>query len=186
MLYRMVNTQAAPQEREQALPLLGLQPFAETALRRSRAQFVAACPFFFLVGGSQLVRPEGPRATATIDKLGARFTPERSAAPTTILAVRKVRETFPSMITLGRTDNNDLVLHDVSVSKFHAFFRMRGGQLEVAEGGSRNGTWVGTRRVDARSPGRAVKNLDTLRFGLVEFTLLDAGACWDRLRPEAR
>ena len=36
----------------------------------------------------------------------------------------KVQEQFPSMIMLGRTTNNDIVVGDTSISKFHAFFRL--------------------------------------------------------------
>jgi hypothetical protein len=43
-----------------------------------------------------------------------------------VLPVRKVQSTFPDMITVGRTANNDIVLADMSVSKFHAFFAVEG------------------------------------------------------------
>ena len=79
---------------------------------------------------------------------------ERGGRPL-VLPLRKVQSTFPSMITVGRTDNNDLVVPDEQVSKFHAFFRLVGDRVELSDAGSRNGTFVGTRRARAARRQRA-------------------------------
>jgi pSer/pThr/pTyr-binding forkhead associated (FHA) protein len=70
---------------------------------------------------------------------------------------------------------------DEQVSKFHAFFRIVGDRVELSDAGSRNGTFVGNLRLEPKGPPRAVRNGEQVRFGHLEFTLLDAGACWDRL-----
>jgi hypothetical protein len=54
--------------------------------------------------------------------------------------VKKPSAPFPDMITIGRTPNNDVVLRDATVSRLHAFFRLRDGAWYVADGGSKNGT----------------------------------------------
>ncbi len=154
----------------------------DLVMRATRAQFVAACPFPFLVGGAAMVPPAGPRSTSVLAQLPPkRPTPPGRAVPR-LFAVRKVQEAFPSMITVGRTNNHDIVLADVAISKFHAYFRTRDGRLEVADAGSRNGTWVGLRRLDPKGTGLALTSGDVIRFGPIEFAFLDAGACWDRLR----
>ena len=99
-------------------------------------------------------------------------------APRSGFLVFEVRSTgrcpFPNMISVGRTRNNDIVISDVSVSKFHAFFtRGRDGLLYLQDAGSRNGTAVGTVAV----PGREGKPIQIgtfadLRFGSVEMTFL--------------
>lgn len=46
-----------------------------------------------------------------------------------------------SRVTVGRTSNNDVVLDDASVSRFHAWFeRQADGTWLVADAGSKNGT----------------------------------------------
>jgi len=92
----------------------------------------------------------------------------------------KVQETFPSMIMLGRTLNNDIVVGDTSISKFHAFFRLGPGSVEVADAGSRNGTFVGEKQLAPKQMER-LRPGDRVRFARLAFQLLDAPACWDWL-----
>ena len=99
-----------------------------------------------------------------------------------VLPLRKVQSTFPSMITVGRTDNNDLVVPDEQVSKFHAFFRLVGDRVEVSDAGSRNGTFVAGRRLEARGASVPVGARAKVAFGAIEFQLFDARGCWEWLR----
>ena len=87
---------------------------------------------------------------------------------------------FADMITVGRTANNDVVIKDVTVSRFHAFFRERDGGWIVCDAGSKNGTMLQGKPLDARkekslAPGAAV------RLGDVETTFYDANALFDML-----
>jgi len=90
-----------------------------------------------------------------------------------------VRGTFPNMITLGRTANNDIVVPDVSVSKFHAWFQRIGDRIEVGDAGSKNGTAVNGETLPPRGARVALKPGDKIRFARIEVTFLDAGAAWD-------
>lgn len=47
-----------------------------------------------------------------------------------------------AMITLGRTNNNDLVLPDERVSKFHGYFQRSGEGWTFTDAGSTNGTCI--------------------------------------------
>ena len=49
---------------------------------------------------------------------------------------------FGMMITLGRAKNNDLVIPDKEISKFHVYFRQLGKQWTITDANSRNGTMV--------------------------------------------
>ena len=175
--------------------------FVDLARRTSRSEFVARCPFPFLLGRDTLQRPTAPqrtRANSGIDVLqrvremdaAKALISEVTPPPTEIrrmmgarkplvLPVRKRQQAFPSMITVGRTANNDVVIPDVSISKFHAFFRMQGDAIELADAGSRNGTAIGQSRLPPKGDARAVSLGDTLWFGKVELRLFDAGGCWD-------
>jgi hypothetical protein len=108
-------------------------------------------------------------------------TSERGGRPL-VLPLRKVQSTFPSMITIGRTENNDLVVSDEQVSKFHAFFRIVGDRVELSDAGSRNGTFVGSQKLVARGAGAPVNRGDRFALGAIEFQLFDARGCWEWLR----
>jgi hypothetical protein len=155
---------------------------------QTREQFAAAYPFHFLVGVSRLNRPNQPGRTMMLDSPEARQAalaprPRRQTGDVLlVLPVRKVQPAFPSMITVGRTANNDVVVEDVQVSKFHAFFRAQATSLELADAGSRNGTFIGRARLESKGPARPVRVGDTIRFGQVEFVFLDAAGLYDRLR----
>jgi hypothetical protein len=49
---------------------------------------------------------------------------------------------FGMMITIGRAANNDVVIPDRRVSKFHAYFRQEGEAWVLTDAGSTNGTTV--------------------------------------------
>lgn len=95
-----------------------------------------------------------------------------------VFPVRKMGRTpFPDFISVGRTRNNDIVIDDGSLSKYHAFFREQdGGDLVLQDAGSTNGTQVDERRVPARGSGEAVivNSGARVRIGHVELTFLRA------------
>ena len=68
------------------------------------------------------------------------------------------------------------------MSKFHAFFRIVGERVELSDAGSRNGTFVGSRRLRGARRQRAGERGDRFAFGAVEFQLFDARGCWEWLR----
>ena len=107
--------------------------------------------------------------------------PAAKVAQLIVLAIRKRQDVFPEMITLGRTANNDMVLNDATISKFHAFFRQIEDRWEVVDVGSRNGTKVMGRPLVARQPAVVVPGT-RIRFGTVDLTFHNAREAWDALR----
>ena len=85
------------------------------------------------------------------------------------------RSPFPRIVTVGRTKNNDIVLADISVSKFHAFFKEDDGQMYVSDGESRNGTFVDGERVLTTKQGKAtsLKSGAQVKLGALEFRYID-------------
>ena len=164
--------------------------YVQLALSSSRRGFLTALPFTFIISDGTLARVSGPQKTVPVEKADILSTQDhpssdRHGRTFMVLPLRKVIDTFPNMITLGRTANNDLVVPDVSISKFHAFFRdlgeTRGPRFDLTDAGSKNGTWVSGVPVSPRGEAVAVKLGDRLRFGRIEFTVVDAGACWDTI-----
>jgi hypothetical protein len=77
--------------------------------------------------------------------------------------VKSARNPFGQMLTVGRTPNNDIVLKETGVSKFHAYFTQRGDVWWVHDQGSTNGTFVDQKRIDAK--GVALANGTRVAFG---------------------
>lgn len=136
-------------------------------------------------GGAATAAPATGAATGAAAGAATSAPADRGARPL-VLPLRKIQPTFPSMITVGRTDNNDLVVPDEQISKFHAFFRLVDDRVELSDAGSRNGTFVGSRKLEPRGVGAPVRVRDKFSFGAVEFQLFDARGCWEFLRQLER
>ena len=76
---------------------------------------------------------------------------------------------FAMGVTVGRVENNDLVVDDASVSRFHAWFQLdeRSGQWTLTDAESKNGTWVDGARLEARQR-LTLRDGAQLKFGDVE------------------
>ena len=101
-------------------------------------------------------------------------TPTPAEGDPYVLEIRKHKNNaFQRGITVGRTANNDLVVFDGSVSRFHAWFQhdASAGTWALADAGSKNGTKVGRTRLPAKKP-QILKGGERLRFGKVEATFL--------------
>jgi hypothetical protein len=94
-----------------------------------------------------------------------RFPPDATEMELYPLA-KKVGASFRDRITIGRTENNDVVIADPSVSRLHAYVRHATGWV-VADAGSKNGTWVGIEPLEPRReaplpPGTVIRFGDVL------------------------
>ena len=82
---------------------------------------------------------------------------------------KKPGASFPDRITIGRTENNDVVIADPSVSRLHAYVRQASDWV-IADAASKNGSWLGLdalepRREAALAPGAVIRLGDVeLRF----------------------
>ena len=83
--------------------------------------------------------------------------------------VKKAGASFPDRITIGRTSNNDIVVADASISRLHAYVRRDGSQWLVADGGSKNGSWLKGTTLEARRE-RPLETRAVLRLGDVDLT----------------
>lgn len=169
--------------------------FVTYAAERPQADFVAAFPFPFLVGAALDKPVTGPTQTlrgdaaATLAALRKQAAVDRLTNPgpkpaegRLVLAVRKIQGSFPSMITIGRTKNNDVVLADPLVSKFHAYFRQLDGGWLLADAGSVNGTRVGDVELPRRGQPQPIQFGERIAFGDCVLTFFDPTGAWLALR----
>lgn len=71
--------------------------------------------------------------------------------------------------TIGRQDDNSIVLNEVTVSRHHASITYEKGSFTIEDLGSSNGTFINGEKI---GPGKHVISIgDRLRFGSTEFVL---------------
>ena len=94
---------------------------------------------------------------------------------------KKPGASFPEMITIGRTPNNDIPLADPSVSRLHCYFKPAAHGFVVADAGSKNGTWLNHERLEARKE-VPIFNGAMLKVGDVCLFFYHAEALYELLR----
>ena len=72
-----------------------------------------------------------------------------------------------SPIRLGRSADNDIVISDKSVSRYHAAISIENGRCTIRDLGSQNGTFVSGRRISSAE----ILHGQQVRFGDLELTL---------------
>lgn len=81
-------------------------------------------------------------------------------------------------VSIGRARNKDIVLRDVSVSKFHGWFEADDfGAFYFSDAGSKNSTRVNGRPLVSRERTRLEPG-DSIRFGSIEGVLCSPHALW--------
>jgi hypothetical protein len=81
-------------------------------------------------------------------------------------------------IAIGRGDNNDVLIDDASVSKFHAFIVQDEALYALADAGSRFGTFLNDQKVPMYRDAKPLplKEGDRVRLGEVRLTFMPAAA----------
>ena len=72
------------------------------------------------------------------------------------------------VLHIGRADDNDMVVADLRVSRHHAVLRRSGGQYEIADLGSQNGSFVNGHRITQA----VVTEADVIGIGQATFRLV--------------
>jgi len=120
--------------------------------------------------------PAGPRFVRTVHRFGYAFT--QPAAE--LMATQPVRNDVARLVwpdgrvgladgehVIGRDPDLVLFLDAPNVSRRHAVIRIGGGTATLEDLGSKNGTYIGDRRLSAAT---ALSDGDTIRVGSVTLT----------------
>jgi pSer/pThr/pTyr-binding forkhead associated (FHA) protein len=156
--------------------------WGRVALELGRKSFNQKYAHPFLLSVQGMNRPVKPMRTEKIERTDLIRLGQPNETPTgpRVAPVVKSQPNFPSMITVGRTANNDIVIGDSQVSKFHAWFRLDGGTIKLEDAGSSNGTFVDGKQIHKGSPLQVTPGA-VLRFAMVEMRLVDPDTCWQKL-----
>ena len=155
-----------------------LENFSLEHAEISEKEFIARYPHPFLVvnldGGMPMLYGRLACATTSLEEeedgkprgYSAPIDPKKRILVAPV--IKSGRNKFPNMITVGRTNQNDIILPVRSISKFHAYFKTSSdsGELMIVDAESRFGTVLHGEEIVAEKP-RALENGNTLVFGKV-------------------
>jgi hypothetical protein len=87
---------------------------------------------------------------------------------------KTARNIFRKGITIGRTQNNDVVILQASVSKFHAWIETNAG-YHLFDAASSSGTYANNKPISSSGEkGYSLRSGDILKIGDVSLTFFDA------------
>lgn len=91
----------------------------------------------------------------------------------------------PNIITIGRSNDNDLVMNDYPISREHAMIRIQSGRYYLNDNHATNGTTVNEQPL---VPGKEVeiKIGDKVGFGRYRFYFLDAKGLHKRILTQGK
>lgn len=85
--------------------------------------------------------------------------------------------------TIGRTQENDILMNDYAISRAHAVVEIRGESYYIKDLGSANGTYVNGALIDDR--GTLLEDGDTVRFARYEFLFLTVEGLYELLKKRS-
>jgi hypothetical protein len=144
-------------------------------------------PCLFWSPGSGVTNEDLFKSTAMVGRAERPLLPSEPV----IFRVRKrpevVGNSLPTGVTFGRTQNNDIVIVDRSVSRFHGYFQLElGGEWSVYDANSTIGTFVDGTRVPPGAPLRLAPRA-RIRIGGVDVEYFrDEAACLAHARSLRR
>jgi hypothetical protein len=110
-------------------------------------------PVLLLRDDDSPLAPSADNATQThikLDQLKARLQHEERWL--VLPVVNRPGALLSTQISVGRSPSSDLCLQFSDVSSFHAYFTLRGGQVQLTDAQSKNGTTVNGLRLQSRLP----------------------------------
>jgi pSer/pThr/pTyr-binding forkhead associated (FHA) protein len=105
--------------------------------------------------------------------------------PLAVVVEKTKDNAFQRRVTVGRTSNNDIVLDDASVSRFHAWLQIEdNGSWSIVDAGSRNGTWVGGKKLGQKTPSPLASGV-RIKVGVIELTFFSSDGFLKMLKGRA-
>jgi hypothetical protein len=136
---------------------------------------------FFLHHGPIGKLREPLKEDSTMDPVSPGTIPDKRFVPREDFLIFPVRRTVAGRpgdsIWVGRSEDNDIIIPDASVSALHALIKPgKQGKFHIEDTGSMNGTFVDDNPVPVQGKGEPVplESGSRIRFGSVSMTFLSA------------
>lgn len=91
----------------------------------------------------------------------------------------------PNIITVGRSNENDLVMNDYPISRDHAMIRIKAGRYFLIDNNATNGTTVNEQPLEPQKE-MEITSGDKVGFGRYRFYFLDAKALYKRILAQSK
>ncbi len=91
----------------------------------------------------------------------------------------------PNIITVGRSNDNDLVMNDYPISREHAMIRIQAGRYYLMDNNATNGTTINEQPLSPRKE-MEIKLGDKVGFGRYRFYFLGAKALYKRIQTQGK
>jgi pSer/pThr/pTyr-binding forkhead associated (FHA) protein len=141
---------------------LGRDEFLASAAPAVLVRYRLRTPDLSVTGTNTLTVDQSGHETVDVAMTDGKL-PLEAAEMELFPLAKKLGASFRDRITIGRTENNDVVIADPSVSRLHAYVRHANGWV-VADAGSKNGTWLGDEHLEPRRE-VALPTGAVIRFG---------------------
>ncbi len=159
------------------LSLLGRELFLETVVH---ATLVRQNRFRVARGSTAFPGPQAPRPPSYSDSFRPTWV-DHSFGKCEFFPLQTNASTpFVDLVTIGRTNRNDLHLRDFTISRTQAFFRCRDSVWHVCDAGSKNGTYVNGKALKPQTEA-ALKNGSLVQFGSIPMQFFTATGLYDIL-----
>ncbi len=173
------GSNGAAGQRGSGVPIRELRADAKTLARAEFEERHGRA--FLLLSAADLAVPRPAITEVRLDDGDVRARTAESTASLSLVvyALRRNGRSASHLITLGRAPDNDVVVPDVSISRFHAFVKQSAsGSWLMQDAGSTNGTTVNGHSVprQGHGPPAELSTGDDVRLGQVELTFLDTEA----------
>ena len=170
---------------DNGLPVISFNTFQAQHKDLSREEFLAQIqdPYVMLVRSSTHSGSGSGFHTVKFTKEAVDSASEDQA---NLLPVRKRADgnAFGIMITMGRASNNDLVIPNQKISKFHAYFRQMGSSWRISDANSRNGTFLDGVEVP-KEQGSEIQNGARIKLAkTVELIFYTPAGLFERLQAD--
>lgn len=158
--------------------LRSLDDYARDRQSMSREQFLATHGTPVLIVPVLSPLQDAERFSTQIVANRASLAPSGWAA---VKVQKRAGDAFPHFIWIGREAKCDITLPFDGVSKLHGQFILRpGGEIDLLDTGSANGTFLDGKKLEDNAPLR-VRDGARIQVGVVEMTYRTPEGLWDAL-----
>ena len=162
-----------------------VEEYVDAARKMEREAFCQHVGVSVLVAVTPETGPtlqSNPTKIKTVEEIEAAHFQKQNLDPSAmVLEIRPAQEAAKGRVSLGRSEDNDLVLQDDTVSSHHAIFTSENGQTAVEDQRSTNGSLINSGLLPPGWP-IGLKDGDVVSFGDTSLAFFTSGGFYEALQ----